>query len=245
MTDALLQLLEPQSLAERLATFRRNVSGRIVFTTSLGLEDQVITHCIAQDKLDIEIITLDTGRLFAQTYDVWARTQQRYGICIKAVVPQHAALEGLLDAQGPNGFYDGLNERKACCRVRKIEPLGRALAGASGWIAGLRADQSQTRGDAALVSFDGARDLLKLNPLIDWSREQALSFALAHDIPLNTLHGEGFASIGCAPCTRALKPGEPERAGRWWWEDTQKECGLHMGADGRLTRNTALESHAS
>lgn len=244
MTQALYSLLAPHHPPERLALFRCSVAGRLVFSTSLGLEDQVITHWIATKELDIEIATLDTGRLFQKTYDVWAATEQRYGLRIKAMAPQAGALEALLLAQGPNGFQSGIAERKACCHVRKIEPLTRVLAGASGWIAGLRADQSQTRSDVTLLGFDTGRNLLKLNPLFDWSRDRLLAYAQAHEIPLNALHAEGFASIGCAPCTRAIRPGESERAGRWWWETeaaSGKECGLHVGADGRLLRN---ESHA-
>ena len=237
MTDALFARLVPLAPPERLVLLRQSVPGRIVFTTSLGLEDQVITHWIATQELDIEIVTLDTGRLFQKTYDVWAETEQRYGLRITAMAPQAEALERLLQAHGPNGFQTGIDQRKACCHVRKIEPLERALSGASGWIAGLRADQSQTRSDIALLSADTARNLLKLNPLLDWSRDRVLDYAQAHGIPLNALHAEGFASIGCTPCTRAIQPGEPERAGRWWWEaEASKECGLHVGADGRLMR---------
>ncbi len=239
MTELLQSRLMPLSPAERLAAFRGAVAGRMVFTTSLGLEDQILTHWIATQNLDIEIATLDTGRLFSETYTVWAETEERYGIRIKAMIPERPALEALVITQGPNGFYASIEARKACCHIRKIEPLNRLLSNASGWIAGLRADQSQARGDTALLSQDTARGLLKLNPLIDWSRDQALDFAQKHAVPLNTLHARGFASIGCAPCTRALAPGEPERAGRWWWESeaaASKECGLHVGPDGHLVR---------
>ena len=225
---------------ERIARFRRAVEGRVVFTTSFGLEDQVLTHLIAEAAVDADIATLDTGRLFPETYDLWADTERRYGHRIRAFYPQTAALEALVEKQGINGFYGSREARLSCCHVRKVEPLNRALAGAAGWITGLRADQSSHRGATALVSVDTERNLLKLNPLVDWTRDAALAFATEHDVPVNPLHAKGFASIGCAPCTRAIAAGEPERAGRWWWEDeSKKECGLHITADGRVQRRTA------
>ena len=224
-------------LAERLRLARSSIAGRMVFTTSFGLEDQVLTHVLCSADLDIDIVTLDTGRLFAETYDVWAQTERRYGRRIASVSPDAPALERLVAAQGINGFYDGTAQRQACCGARKIEPLGRALAGASGWITGLRAGQSAERDGVPFALLDAARGLLKLNPLHDRTRDSLLADAEAFDIPVNALHAKGFLSIGCAPCTRALRPGEPERAGRWWWEDAAaKECGLHVGADGKLQR---------
>ena len=146
----------------------------------------------------------------------------------------------MVSAQGVNGFYGSVEARKDCCAVRKLEPLARALKGAQGWVTGLRADQSDHRQGLAFVSFDEARGLVKLNPIFDWTREDAAAFASANDVPVNALHAQGFLSIGCAPCTRAIAPGEPERAGRWWWEDeAKKECGLHVGPDGKLTRTGA------
>ncbi len=217
--------------AARLATFRREIAGRIAFTTSFGLEDQVILHMIYEAGLDIEVVTLDTGRLFPETYATWEETEQRYGRRIRAVYPDHAALEALVAAQGINGFYRSREARTACCDVRKVAPLDRALAGAAGWITGLRADQSAHREQAGLVAADPVRGLIKLNPLHDWTAAAVRRFADSHAVPRNPLHDTGFASIGCAPCTRAIRPGEPERAGRWWWEDDgKKECGLHVGA---------------
>ena len=256
MSEALLEALIPLPAAERLAGFRKAISGRLVFTSSLGPEDQVITHLIAAQRLDIDIITLDTGRIFEESYTLWAETEQRYGVQIKAVAPERAALEELVAAQGPNGFYTSIDARKNCCHVRKVEPLNRALKGASGWITGLRASQSAARGDATLSSRDAARNLLKFNPLFDWTLDQTLAFAKANHVPLNTLHAKGFSSIGCAPCTRAVMSGEPERAGRWWWENETphigdniiargKECGLHVAADGRLSRINRERSAAS
>jgi sulfate adenylyltransferase large subunit/thioredoxin-dependent adenylylsulfate APS reductase len=219
-------------LAERLVAFREALGGAIVFTTSFGAEDQVILHHICQAGLDIDVVTLDTGRLFAETYTTWEETERRYGVRIRAVYPQQAALEDLIAAQGINGFYQALEARIACCDIRKVEPLRRALAGAQGWITGLRADQSADRANISLITADRAYNLLKLNPLFDWSRQAVQEFASAHGVPINPLHQKGFLSIGCAPCTRAVRPGEPERAGRWWWEDGGKrECGLHVTAD--------------
>jgi sulfate adenylyltransferase large subunit/phosphoadenylyl-sulfate reductase (thioredoxin) len=215
--------------AARLAAFRGEVAGRIAFTTSFGLEDQVILHMLCKAGLDIDLVTLDTGRLFPETYTTWEETEARYGRRIRAIYPRHDALESLVEAQGINGFYRSREARAACCDARKVEPLGRALAGAAGWITGLRADQSAHRSEAGLVTADAERGLLKLSPLHDWTREAVLAFADANAVPRNALHAKGFASIGCAPCTRALRPGEPERAGRWWWEDeSKKECGLHL-----------------
>jgi sulfate adenylyltransferase large subunit/phosphoadenylyl-sulfate reductase (thioredoxin) len=221
----LAQQLAPLSAGERIARLRRELAGKIVFTTSFGLEDQAILHLIAEHGSDIEVVTLDTGRLFPETHALWADTERRYGIRIRALYPRHDDLEALVERHGINGFYESRAARVACCQVRKIEPLGRALAGAQGWIAGLRAEQSAHRRDMAVSA---ERGLIKLNPLFDWSRTQLEAFVAAHDVPVNTLHGKGFASIGCAPCTRPIAPGEPERAGRWWWEHDEKtECGLH------------------
>jgi bifunctional enzyme CysN/CysC len=227
---ALCRSLGLLSLTERLAGFRAAVDGRIVFTTSFGLEDQVLLHHLCDAGIDVDVVTLDTGRLFPETYATWEETERRYGRRVRAVYPRHDALEALVSAQGINGFYESRAARTACCDVRKVEPLARALAGARAWITGLRADQSAQRRGVDLVEADHARGLLKFNPLVDWTREAAAAFAAEHGVPINPLHERGFLSIGCAPCTRAVRPGEPERAGRWWWEDdAKKECGLHLG----------------
>ena len=217
---------------ERLARFCREVPGRVVFTTSFGPEDQAILHMLCEQAIDVDVVTLDTGRLFAETYELWAETERRYGRRIRAIYPQHADLERLVEQHGINGFYASREARSACCHVRKVEPLKRALSGAAAWIVGLRADQSGARQGTALVSVDD-RGLLKFSPLYDWTRETVQAYVAARQIPINPLHARGFVSIGCAPCTRAIAPGEPERAGRWWWEsDDKKECGLHTGNDG-------------
>lgn len=218
------------SAAERLVEFRNAVQGRIVFTTSFGIEDQAILHLIHEHNLDIDVVTLDTGRLFPETYDLWAETERHFRRRIRAVYPRHERLEELVEKQGINGFYESVEARTACCFMRKVEPLNRALRDAGGWVVGLRADQSANRQDTDVVTQDPARSLLKLSPLFDWSRDAVVDFTKAKSVPVNPLHEKGFVSIGCAPCTRAIRPGEPERAGRWWWEDeSKKECGLHTG----------------
>jgi phosphoadenosine phosphosulfate reductase len=229
----------------RLAHLRQTAVGRIVFTTSFGLEDQVLTHLIVQAGLAADVVTLDTGRLFAEVYGLWAQTEARYGVVIRPFYPRNDALELFVRQNGINAFYGSREARTICCDIRKVEPLGRALAGADYWITGLRADQSAARGGVAFAEADAARGLVKLNPLLDWSRDEALAFARANDVPLNPLHEKGFVSIGCQPCTRAIQPGEPERAGRWWWEDdAARECGLHVGPEGSLRLATNPLSEA-
>lgn len=221
----------------RLMLLSRTVSGPTVFTTSFGLEDQALTHLIAEAGIDCRFATLDTGRLFPETYTVWAETEQRYGIRVEAFYPRAGALEALVHQNGINGFRHATEARHACCAVRKVEPLGRALHGAAAWLTGLRADQSGQRQHLDFVSLDIDRHLLKANPLLDWSRDQVAALVRSGNVPYNALHDKGFLSIGCAPCTRAVAPGEPERAGRWWWEQDQtRECGLHLTPDGRLVR---------
>src|SRR5580698_8144025 len=223
-------------LFERLAAIRSEIPGRLVFTTSFGLEDQAIAHAIFAQALAIDVATLDTGRLFPETYDVWAETERRYGVRVLAFAPEHRAVETLIARQGIDGFRSSVGARLDCCAVRKIAPLARVLDGAAAWITGLRADQSADRAQVLPALFDDERSLIKVNPLFDWTRECAREFVRAHDVPSNALHERGFLSIGCAPCTRAVLPGEPERAGRWWWEQSQKkECGLHVAYDARAT----------
>jgi phosphoadenosine phosphosulfate reductase len=213
-----------------------------VFTTSFGLEDQVLTHLLHEAGLaaQLRFATLDTGRLFPETYDLWEETERRYGIVIESFAPRGPAIEDFVARNGVNGFRSSIELRKECCSLRKLEPLERALAGAVIWITGLRADQSAARQQIRLTEVDAQRGLTKLNPLHDWSRDDLVAFAERHAVPVSPLHARGFLSIGCAPCTRAIAPGEPERAGRWWWEEeAAKECGLHVGPDGRLARQKA------
>ena len=234
-----------RSLFERVKLAREFMSGPVVFTTSFGIEDQAIGHAILSQGLDIDLVTLDTGRLFAETHEVWAATEQKYGRRVRAIVPQQSALEALIGEQGADGFRSSVAARQSCCHVRKVEPLNRALDGAAGWITGLRADQSEHRAEVAFASVDAARALIKINPLYDWTRADAARFTRDHGVPVNALHGQGFLSIGCAPCTRAIQPGEPERAGRWWWEQEGKtECGLHANPL-HLAARAALKVQAS
>jgi phosphoadenosine phosphosulfate reductase len=238
--DALIAAIGGDTIAERLRAATHAIDGRIVFTTSFGIEDQLIAHHIFTEKLPIEVVTLDTGRLFPSTYKLWQETEERYGVRIRSYHPDAQAVAAMVADAGINGFYYSKDARIACCNVRKVEPLGRALAGAAAWVTGLRADQSGQRSAVALAAWDSERNLVKLAPLYDWTRDRVAAECEALGVPINALHAKGFLSIGCEPCTRALKPGEPERAGRWWWEsDEAKECGLHVGADGRLVRSKA------
>lgn len=229
--EALARAMKDISLPERLALASTSIIGRVVFTTSFGLEDQAITHAIFWAGLDIhiEIVTLDTGRLFPETYELWAQTEERYQRRINAVSPDQIGLEVLVNTQGINGFRHSVETRKACCDIRKVGPLGRALAGATGWITGLRAEQSAFRAAVPLAHQDDGYGLIKINPLADWSRQDLVRYVADNAVPYNPLHDQGYPSIGCAPCTRAVRLGEPERAGRWWWEqEAKKECGLHL-----------------
>lgn len=234
------QLLLSSDPGDRLVDLRARIAGKIVFTTSFGIEDQAITHFIYTRGVDIDVVTLDTGRLFPSTYTVWDETEQKYGRRIRSVQPDAEALAAFVADAGINGFYHSKEARLGCCHVRKVEPLNRALAGAEAWVTGLRADQSGQRAAVTLESWDEERELVKLAPLFDWTRPEVADFCAANGVPINSLHAEGYLSIGCQPCTRAVAPGEPERAGRWWWEqEGSAECGLHVGPDGRLVRGKA------
>lgn len=219
--------LEKLDLAGRLALAAE--LGHAVFTTSLGIEDQVITAAIGTHRLPIEVSTLETGRLFKETVELIGETEERYGIAIRRFVPDEDDIDAYAAKYGLNGFYDSVEARHACCHVRKLKPLTRALAGADVWITGLRRGQSGNRADTPFADYDAERKLIKINPLADWDMERISAHVAAEDIPVNPLHRRGYPSIGCEPCTRAIKPGEPERAGRWWWEnDEKRECGLHV-----------------
>ena len=216
------------SLPDRLRSVRATLAGRLVFTTSFGLEDQALTHAIAQSGIEADIVTLDTGRLFDETLEVWAETEFRYGRSVRAVTAGATELEALVARDGPMGFRRSIEARKACCDVRKVRPLSRALAGAGGWLTGLRGEQSAARAATPFFEIDPGFGLVKINPLADWGHERVASYVRIEGIPYNALHDRGFPSIGCAPCTRAVRVGESERAGRWWWEaEAKKECGLH------------------
>ncbi len=223
------ELIEGRSPEEMLRLVVSAFRGKTVFSTSLGYEDQVLTHLIFANDLPIEVFTLDTGRLFNETYLVLNATINRYKKPIKVYYPKTEAVEKLVSEKGPLSFYGSVENRKECCFIRKVEPLKRALKGHSIWITGIRAEQSDNRHDLKQVEWDEVNQIIKIQPLLNWTLEDVKLFIKANNIPYNSLHDKGFESIGCAPCTRAIKAGENSRAGRWWWEDnTKKECGLHV-----------------
>jgi len=214
-------------LLERIAT----AYAPAALSSSLGAEDMVLTDLIAREGLPIEIFTLDTGRLHAETRDMLGRVQSHYGIALRVMQPEAQAVVEYVTTHGRNAFYGSVELRKRCCEIRKVEPLRRALAGKRAWITGLRRDQSAGRAGLRLAEFDAALHLAKFNPLAEWSGNDVWEYVRAHKVPVNPLHERGYPSIGCEPCTRAVAPGEDERAGRWWWEEEgKKECGLHLAA---------------
>jgi phosphoadenosine phosphosulfate reductase len=228
-----LALLEGKTPEEILSALTNLHPGRVAFSTSLGAEDQVLTHMIATGRFGIRLFTLDTGRMFPETYELMDITKEKYGINLEVCFPDASSVQKMVNDKGINLFYKSVENRKLCCYVRKIEPLKKALSGAEIWISGLRRDQSVTRNEASLVEWDEGLSLLKVNPLISWTHEQVWEFIRTHKIPYNTLHDHGYPSIGCQPCTRAVLPGEDIRAGRWWWERQEsKECGLHVKKEG-------------
>lgn len=222
------QLAATPDLGARLRLIAECVSGRIAFSTSLGIEDQAVFHAIAGAGLDFDVFTLDTGRHFPETLETLEATEARYGRRIRVVFPDATEVEDLVARDGIMGFRQAVENRKACCDIRKVRPLNRALEGAAGWITGLRRSQSSGRSEVPFATWDRAHNLMKLNPIADWSLETLEKYVSDHDVPVNPLHAQGFPSIGCQPCTRAIRPGEDIRAGRWWWENEDgKECGLH------------------
>lgn len=219
--------LSQLSAQEGLALIADLFPGKVTFSTSLGQEDQVITQLIASGNIPVKIFSLDTGRLFPETLDLLSRTEAKYEQNIKVYYPTTDSVEKLVSDMGINGFYDSVENRKSCCFVRKVEPLRRALAGNEVWVTGLRAEQSANRSDMQRIEWDEANQIIKYNPLLDWTFDEMIAYIAEKNIPYNPLHDKGFISIGCAPCTRAIMQGEDARAGRWWWEDSKKECGLH------------------
>jgi len=224
-----LNIKYSQSTPEELLTgFLSEFKGKIALSSSLGLEDQVLTHMVCKIDKSTKIFTLDTGRLFAETYDLIHRTNHKYGIMLSVYFPEAEKVEEMVNTKGINLFFESVENRKLCCNIRKIQPLKRAFAGLDVWICGLRRDQSVTRQEVQRIEWDEANGLIKLNPLIDWTEEQVRDYVKTNGIPYNPLHDKGFPSIGCLPCTRAIFEGEDIRAGRWWWENPDtKECGLH------------------
>ena len=235
----LLEKTDQFSIEETLAFLADEYNGKVVFSTSFGQEDQVITSIIATNDLPIRIFTLDTGRLFQETYDVFHKTLKKYKKEIKVYFPEAAAIEKLLEEKGPNSFYDSVENRKECCFIRKVAPLTEALKGNKIWITGLRAEQSENRNDLALFEYDSHFNIIKYNPLLKWTLKEVEDYLEKNNVPQNALHKQGFVSIGCAPCTRAILPDEDIRAGRWSWESSHKECGLHspLAPEGEISED--------
>lgn len=204
------------------------LSQKVVFSTSFGKEDQVITDMVAKLQVPIDIFTLDTGRLFEETYAVYDRTLKKYKLNIKVYTPDKNEVQNLVSQKGPYSFYDSIENRKECCAIRKIKPLQEALEKAEVWVTGLRREQSANRNEMEAVEWDQVNNVVKIHPLFDWTKEQLDEYISLNNIPVNTLHKKGFPSIGCSPCTRAILETENDRDGRWWWESSKKECGLHQ-----------------
>ncbi|QEC54339.1 phosphoadenylyl-sulfate reductase [Anseongella ginsenosidimutans] len=227
--SGLKKKIEGLSAEEALGAFAEEFPGKIVFSTSFGWEDQVITHMIFKNDLPIRVFTLDTGRMFNETYHVWNRTIDRYKKPIEVYSPQAADVEKLMTEKGPYSFYESIENRKECCAIRKVEPLNRALKGQQCWITGIRGEQSANRTTMENPEWDAGHELVKYHPLFSWTLEEVKEYVRRFNIPYNPLHDKGFPSIGCQPCTRAVLEGEDFRAGRWWWEHaSRKECGLHV-----------------
>lgn len=227
--SGLLHQLSGLKINEFLELLSKKYPGQVTFSSSFSYEDQVITHEILSNHLPIKIFTLDTGRMFPETYSVWSSTNAKYGTNITAYYPNAEALQKFIQEKGPNSFYESVENRKGCCGIRKVEPLKRALAGNAIWITGLRAEHSSDRHDLPILEWDESNQIIKYHPILHWTTEETKQYISDNSVPYNPLHDKGFVSIGCAPCTRAIKPGEDFRAGRWWWEDAdKKECGLHV-----------------
>ena len=215
--------------AEEILSFFSNQYGNeLAFATSLGAEDQVLTFLLSQINKDVRIFTLDTGRLFPETIDLIDKTNKLYDVNISVFFPDSSRVEQMVNSKGINLFYESVENREECCHIRKIIPMKRALKGVKAWISGLRSEQSVTRQGLSVVSWDEKFGLIKINPLLNWTETQLWDFIRTHNIPYNELHGKGYPSIGCQPCTRAVEAGDDVRSGRWWWEIPEnKECGLH------------------
>ncbi|HEU4902496.1 MAG TPA: phosphoadenylyl-sulfate reductase, partial [Flavisolibacter sp.] len=222
LKDSFLSLqdsVEKRSIPEVLKQLAEAFPGKLTFSTSFSMEDQVITDQVSQSGVPVTIFTLDTGRLFPETYSTWSRTLERYKLGIDAYYPNAEKLQEFVRSYGPNSFYESVENRKQCCHIRKVEPLKRALAGKSVWITGLRAEHSPGRNELNILEWDEGNQIIKYNPLLHWNTDDVWKYINQYNVPYNSLHDKGFVSIGCAPCTRAIRAGEDFRAGRWWWED--------------------------
>ena len=224
----LQSIFESSPVEEALRQTTQLFPGRVRFSSSLGQEDQVLTDIIARHNIPVNIFTIDTGRLFNEAYDTLEKTRARYRLNIDVYFPQADAVQAMVNEHGVNLFYESVGNRQSCCNVRKVEPLNRALRNTSVWITGLRASQTDHRKNIPVVEWLSDKEIYKINPLLHWSLEDVLNYISAFSVPYNSLHDKGFVSIGCAPCTRAIEAGEDPRAGRWWWEASHKECGLHL-----------------
>jgi phosphoadenosine phosphosulfate reductase len=223
------EFVEHASIGTQLSCLAKLYPDTVRFSTSFSKEDQAITFAISQFAPSIQIFTLDTGRLFEETYSTWSATQERLGVSIIPYTPDTQKLQEFLAKKGPNAFFESVENRLECCAIRKVEPLRRALQGADIWITGLRRSHSPDRKNLPQIEWDESHSLIKVHPILDWSDSELDTYIAEHNIPINRLHAKGFPSIGCAPCTRAVKAGEDFRAGRWWWENSEKkECGLHV-----------------
>ena len=242
MPHKILNELESLQWGDRLVKLQGFSDKNIAFSTSFSLEDQAITHIIAENNLPIRIFTIDTGRMFEETYKTFQKTIDKYSnLDIKLFYPKASLVEKLLTKQSINAFYDSVEKRHNCCNIRKVEPLSRALNNVDIWISGLRREHSQGRNNLAISDFDASRNIVKFYPLIDLSIENIKVYIKENNIPYNKLHDEGYPSIGCEPCTRAVKSGEDSRSGRWWWEnENTQECGLHL-ENGKLVRKNSAE----
>ena len=228
-----------QKIDQVIAVLRQAVNDfhPVCFANSLGAEDMVLTDLIAKHQMNIEMFSLDTGRLPQATYDLMQEVSDRYSVPLKVYFPDSAAVEKYVAQNGVNGFYGSVESRKSCCFARKVEPLRRALRGKKAWITGLRRDQAVTRGSLEVSAFDADFGLQKFNPLLEWSNKDVWAYIRQYDVPYNKLHDQFYPSLGCAPCTRSITPGEDIRAGRWWWENPEdKECGLHVAKPVLLKR---------
>jgi phosphoadenosine phosphosulfate reductase len=235
--NGLNEKLNGRTIADSLKILASEFSGKILFSTSFGIEDQVITHIIFSNDIPIEVATLDTGRLFPETYRVFSETILKYKKKIKVFFPDFEEVEDLVSKKGPYSFYESKENREECCRIRKVHPLNRALNGIDCWVSGIRASQSENRSYMNDLEFDKVRKIYKYHPLFQWSLEDVEDFIKQNNVPYNVLHDKGYPSIGCEPCTRAVLKGQDIRSGRWWWESGQKECGCHVGDPNRFMKN--------
>lgn len=227
-SEELLEKILKLDSIEALAFLCNEFENETIFSTSFGMEDQAITHLISSQQIKTTVFTIDTGRLFPETYTTWSNTMKRYSIPIKAYYPEAEMIQNWVEENGPNAFYESIEQRKSCCEIRKVVSLKKALLGKKLWITGLRAEQSMNRNNLSILEWDNSNQIFKYHPLLNWTGEMLNAFILKNNIPYNPLHDKGYVSIGCAPCTRAIKSNEDFRAGRWWWEEnTNKECGLH------------------